>query len=244
MIIVCFAGCAQKNTSADPATSNSRESKWIKTDPTKVANASKAKTPPINATTYFTAGLLLEKEGNLAAAADKFNQALELKPDHLAACNHLGQIYLKFQQYDKAESLYQKTLKHQPKNTALLNNLAFVYLTQHRYAEAEAELNQALKLDPDFKRAHVNLGLALAKQGKYDEALTHFRRGCPEFEANYNLAIILHTEGKLELARKYYQTSLRFNPNFEPAKKGLEQLAATPTTSPATQPTTASVTED
>jgi tetratricopeptide (TPR) repeat protein len=244
VIIVCFAGCAQKNTSSNSTITSDRESKWIKSNPDAIANAKDAKMPDINEKTYFTAGLLSEKSGNLVGAIGKYSKAVETNPKYLPPYNQLGQLYMQFQEYNQAENVYQLALKQHPKNPMLLNNLAFVHMMQRDYVKAEAEFNQVLAIDPNSKGTHVNLGVALAKQNKYADALDHFRVGCPEYQANYNLAIILHGKGELELASKYYRTSLRFNPNFEPSKKGLKQITKPSKPIASNQPASVCVTNN
>jgi superkiller protein 3 len=221
--IVVFAGCAEQ-TNKTPNPTGGQDSKWVKMESSEMNQAQRAKQPEINPTTYFAAGVLLENQGNFTGAIEKFNNAIDMNPSYQSAYNHLGEIHLKLQQFDQAEAVYQKALKHSPNDPAQLNNLAFVHLTQHRYADAEKELTKALKLAPNFQRAHVNLGVALAKQGKYPESLNHFRAACPEAQANYNLAIILHAEGKVDLAKKYYLTALKFSPEFKEAQQGLKDL--------------------
>ena len=144
VIIVCFAGCAQKNTSANPAMASDRESKWIKSNPDAIANAEEAKMPDITEKTYFTAGLLLEKSGNLAGAISKYSKALEVNPKYLPPYNQLGQLYMQFKEYEQAANVYRLALTQHPKNPMLLNNLAFVHMMQHDYAKAETEFNQVL----------------------------------------------------------------------------------------------------
>jgi superkiller protein 3 len=225
-VLFLLAGCAEQegNSLGGPN----------KTKADEAARATKEKTPEINATTFFAAGVLLENQGNMTGAIEKYNKAIDMDPSYESAYNRLGGIHLKLQQFDQAEAVYQKALKRSPNNPAQLNNLAFVHLTQHRYADAEKELRKALKVSPKFQRAHANLGIALAKQGKYSEALDHFRAACTEAQANYNLATILHAEGKADQAKKYYLTALKFDPEFKQAKEGLKNLESP--LRPATQP--------
>jgi tetratricopeptide (TPR) repeat protein len=232
--ITTFSGCAQQENQSGKS---GQKSAWDKSEADARANAPLAKDPTITADTYFTTGLLLEKQSDLAGAVRNYQKALEIKPDYLKATNRLGEIYMRLKQYDYAEAVYRHAINYQPKSTALLNNLAFTHIAQKQYADAEAELNRVLQLDPQFSRARVNLGLVKAKQGKYDEALKAFRQVCPEDEANYNLAMILHAEGKVELARKYYSLALGLNPAFEAARKGLQQLATMPASQPVSPAT-------
>ncbi len=226
IIMVFFAGCTQQKTQVDrPQLSrNSANAQWARPDTPNVADVPKAKAPAITATTYYATGLLLEQQGDLNGAAEKFNRAIDLDNGNVAAYNRLGLVYTKLNKFDLAQDAFKSALQHQPGAAYLHNNLAFAYLIQRKYADAEAELKNALAISPNFPRAHVNLGIALARQGIYQEALKHFQAACSGSEANYNLAILIHADGKLDLAEKYYNAALRLNPKFTPAAKGLKQL--------------------
>ncbi len=228
--VLSLCGCAQQENHLSP---NGERPAWDKSDAATRNNAQEAKDPTIKAETYFTTALLLEKQNDLAGAIRNYHKALETKPDYITATDRLGEIYMRLKQYDSAESVYRNALKYHPKSTAVLNNLAFTHIAQNRYSDAEAELNRIFQIDPKSDYAWGNLGLLKAKQGKYDESLKAFRHVCPEDEANYNLAMILHAEGKVEPAKKYYQIALKLNPTFEAARKGLQQVTSQPASASA-----------
>jgi tetratricopeptide (TPR) repeat protein len=218
-VLVFFTGCSQIwGTSPD------KNGQWVKADQDQMANAPKAKDPPITATTYYTAGLLLENQGNLNGAVAKYARAIELDRRYTSAYNHLGICYIRLRTYDAAEEILKQALQHSPDLAYLHNNLGFCYLLQQKYLSAEAELKNALIADPKFRKAHANLGVALAKQGKPKEALDHFLQSCSEPEAYYNVGMILHSQGKLDQAEKYYRQSLTLSPKFDLAGKGLAQI--------------------
>jgi len=219
LVMVLFSGCTQMQMA--PGGANSQ---WVKTDPTNVAEVPKSKSRPITATTYYTAGLLLEKQGNYKGAVDKFNRALDLDPHHAAAINHLGMCYIGLRQYDLAAETFKQAIQQNPNSACLHNNLGFVYLMEKKYADAEAEFTNAIATNPPFKKAHANLGVALAKQGKIDPAINHFRQACSDTEAMYNVALILHAQHKYDQAEKYYQLALQKDPKFQLAAQGLKQI--------------------
>jgi tetratricopeptide (TPR) repeat protein len=216
--LVFFAGCAQQNGTL-PFNKGQASAEQEKID-----NAQKAKTPEITAATYYTTGLILEQQENYTAAVEKFNRAIDADPHCTAAYNHLGLCYLRLRNFDLAEDTFKQALQQGPNLAYLHNNLGFTYLLQDNFPNAEAELKNALTLDPNFRRAHANLAVALAKQGKAEQALPHFLQASSRAEAHYNLAVVLHSQGNLQLAEKHYQSALKLNPGFQPAKKGLAQV--------------------
>ncbi len=217
--IVFFAGCAQLKS---PFASDKTQA--IKDEQDKKLGAEKAKTPEITATTYYTTGLLLEQQGDYNGAVEKFIRAVDVDHQCTSAYNHLGLCYMRLRNYDLAEDAFKQALQQSPNMAYLHNNLGFTYLLQNKFTNAEAELKNALAVDPYFPRAHTNLAVALAKQGKAEEALTHFRKASPPPDANFNLAMVLHSQGKFQMAEKYYKLALQYNPDFQPARKGLDQL--------------------
>jgi Flp pilus assembly protein TadD len=217
--IVFFAGCAQIKSAF-----SSDKTQAMKDEQEKKLDAQKAKTPEITATTYYTTGLLLEQQGDYNGAIEKFIRAIDADPHSTSAYNHLGLCYMRLRNFDLAEDAFKQALLQGPNLAYLHNNLGFTYLLQNKFTSAEAELKNALAIDPNFQRAHTNLAVALAKQGKAEEALTHFLMASPRPDANYNLAMVLHSQGKFQQAEKYYNLALQLDPNFQPARKGLDQL--------------------
>lgn len=223
-VLVFFTGCSQQNDGNLKASHKVSDQRVIKGDDAKVVDAADAKTPPINVTTYYTVGLLLENQGNFAGAIEKFTQTLKLDPHHINASNHLGLCYLKLRNFEPAQIAFGQAIRQSPNQAYLHNNLGFAYLMDNKFPNAQAELKHALSLDPNFTRAHQNLAVTLAKQGKTDDALKHFLKSGSESEANYNLALILHSQSKFDQAEKYYKLALKSNSEFQPARKGLDQL--------------------
>jgi tetratricopeptide (TPR) repeat protein len=217
--LVFLAGCAQQKGNL-PLDSTGQ----AKTDQEKNDDLPKAKTPEITATTYYTTGLILEQQGNYAGAIDKFNRAIDADHHCTSAYNHLGLCYMRLRNYDLAEDTFKQALQQSPNLPYLHNNLGFTYLLQNKFTNAEAELKNAITLDPNFRRAHANLAVALAKQGKPDQALPHFLQANSRPEAHYNLALVLHSQGNYDLAEKHYKIAVRLNPDFQPARTGLDQI--------------------
>ena len=195
---------------------------WKKQDPQPSPQALDGN---INASTYFTAGTILEQQCAFEKAAVKYQQALQLDPSSVQTYNHLGVVYGKLGQYKEAEDCFKRALERWPNQPYLRNNLAFNYILQRDYRSAEAELKNALALDPNFKRARMNLAIVQAKLDRYDDALKTFEEVCSPCEAAYNIALLYQAAGKYTEATTHYQRTLTLNPNFQPAQKALAALA-------------------
>ncbi len=224
LILIIFTGCASQEKQALHDTHDAR---WArnKVKPVELVDADEARNPKINSATYYAAALLLESQGNYRAAIEKYLKAIETDSSSIAAYNRLAMLYLKLKKYELAEDKLKEAIMLHPQSASLHNNLGFTYLLEHRYKDAEAELRNALSVNRNYVKAHINLAIALAQQDKYNQSLNHFLVGCSAAEANYNLALLLHSQGKYKLAKKYYKQALELDPNFAPALKALKLLS-------------------
>jgi len=128
----------------------------------------------------------------------------------------------------KAEQLLREALKQNPEDAVLLSAIAFVEQQQGRDAEAREFYEHALKVDPRANDAASNLGILEARAGHLQRAvkLWHdaFERSPHRSEIGMNLAMVLCADGQKDVARKYVEEVLEFNPDYGKAKSLLRQL--------------------
>jgi len=221
MALALFAGCYGTTV---PIKDGRDGAHWIKALPEQIAKARKATSPKISASTYYAAGQLVQHQGNIAAAEQKYQDAIKADRKFVPAHNSLAMLYTRTGRYNKAADSFQTAVKLQPKDAQLRNNLGFVYLVQGKLDDARAQFSKAVRLDDDFHRAHINLGITLAKLGKYDQSFKSFRKACSAADAHYNLACMYQIAGKTKLARKHYKKALRVQPQFVAAQKALKAI--------------------
>ncbi len=219
-----FAGCSSQQKTNFQKSGKANRKEWIQADPADLVRAKPEKEPTIDSSTFYAAALLLEHQGKYNMAIDKYHRAIQADPNSIASYNRIALLYLKMKKYDRAIETLKTVIERHPKSSLLHNNLGFVYLLQHKNKHAEAELRNALVINPNFKRAHANLGIALARQGKREEALNQFVAGGTAAQGYYNLGLILQSQGKIKLAKQYYNSALELNPKFAPAIKALKEI--------------------
>lgn len=224
LILGSFAGCSSQKTTRLNKSGKADKKEWIQANPAEVLEAKTEKEPAITSSTFYAAALLLEHQGKYNQAVEKYNQAIQADPNSIASYNRIALLYMKMKKYDLATKTLKDVINEHPQSALLHNNLGFAYLLQHKNKHAEAELRNALVINPDFKRAHANLGIALARQGKREEALNHLVAGGSAAQGYYNLGLIMQSQGKLKLAKEYYDSALEFNPKFSPAITALKKL--------------------
>jgi tetratricopeptide (TPR) repeat protein len=154
-------------------------------------------------------GVLLAERGEIEDAEDSLNLALTFKPDLYTACLGYGKLLRADGRLQKAlvylqrsvnllptssvawfelalalnnvgetapaVAAYEKAIELEPTNSVAYVNLGLVYLAQFGDAvRAEQLFSQAAQISPDMLEAQVNLGLALHEQGRSFEALRYY----------------------------------------------------------------------
>jgi tetratricopeptide (TPR) repeat protein len=107
-----------------------------------------------------------------------------------------GNNFYRQQQYDKAESEYQKALQNSPKNKIAKFNLA------------NALIKEDKKVDADKLLAELNV----------NENKTEIRP-----KATYNQGVLLTQQKKLEESIEAYKQTLRLDPNDKEARENLQK---------------------
>lgn len=129
-----------------------------------------------------------DDKGKLIESRSLFQRALKQKPDDPTIHHQLAILSDKLQDYEDAQYHYLAAIQARPKDANLLSDLGYSYFLQKRYDKAEETLTKVVESNPDHKHAAVNLGAVHGALGNYDAAMSWFRRGGSEAEAQRNLA--------------------------------------------------------
>jgi tetratricopeptide (TPR) repeat protein len=175
---------------------------------------------PIAARKEYELGLKLVAKGDIAQAAEHFQQAISLYPDYLAARNDLGAQYLKLKRLDEAEKLFQAVLEADPKNFNAKFNLGLVRIERKDFLDAISELRQAKAIDSTRPLASLWLGVALLESGDSASAETELTKalvtgGGECVAAHYHLARIYLARGDAAEALRALQAYLEDAPKGE-----------------------------
>ena len=163
-------------------------------------------------------GLYLAESGTDTIRAIK---VLETLPDDdVEALNGLGVAYGAAGRHQDAIRIFKRVLALDPTNGLAYHNIASMVLRNAQAArnsadrerglkEAEALARQALDADPDLAKAYTTLGVILAGTGRKSDAIESWKRAVSldgrEFDALYNLTILLVEAGRGREARDYAQ---------------------------------------
>jgi tetratricopeptide (TPR) repeat protein len=117
-----------------------------------------------------------EQAGDLASAAEKYEQILKIAPQVGPAYNNLGAVYFKQGSYGKAASVLERGLKVDRKMTSASVLLGMAYFQMGDYAKARPRLEAAVAANPSDSNAEFLLVNSLTKLGDFQAAATHLEK--------------------------------------------------------------------
>jgi Flp pilus assembly protein TadD len=150
---------------------------------------------------YILLGDLYQARKDWNSAAEAYQKALAIKPEHPLASNDLASVMLQSGgNLDVALSLAQTARRGMPTSPDVADTLGWIYYQKGAYHSAVNSLREALRLSqqnssPDNPQLHYHLGMAYAKSGQPT------------------------------LARQQLQQALRLDPNSVDAQDARKQLA-------------------
>lgn len=189
---------------------------------------------------YNIFGVLYYERGNYRQAGNYFQKAIEvLRPDHEAYENlyvnyqiNLAQINLRLEEYDKANSIYQKLLPMNVMTNEIYHNLGLLNLS---LGAADKALVYFRKVSPAYNkiiRLYNNMGNAFFGMKQYDSAVLYYQKAIAAYRkpgtnndaAGYGLTMkslgaLMAESKRYDSALLYYQKALhQFYPSFASEK--------------------------
>jgi len=98
-------------------------------------------------------GMRLYKEKKYSEAAEKFEQAAQMKPDSALFANNAGFAHFKLALYPEAIEWFQKTIALDPNRAIAYLNMGDAYLQLGKKSEARQAYEKYLQLQPNSKAA-------------------------------------------------------------------------------------------
>ena len=140
-----------------------------------------------------------------------------LQPRLAQSHYHLGQVFAKQEQWEKAIASYRQALQIEARSEVYLS-LAAALVRNGKNVEAIECYQKAIEQQPNLGKAHHDLGDLLQKQGRLEEAISAYEKAI-EFEPGFswshnNLGDVLRDLERWEEASTAYKKALELNPNF------------------------------
>jgi tetratricopeptide (TPR) repeat protein len=163
--------------------------------------------------------------GRLREAQDKYQGVLKKNPKDVEAIIGLADIDQLTDRKEQAEAGYMKAVQLQPDAAVPQFALGKYFASQKRWPEAIDCYNRAVLADPLDSKARFELAKALVHHGDVDGALPHFIRTVGDAEAHFNVAVILHEEGRLSEAENQLRIAVAKKPDLNQAKRLLAEIS-------------------
>ena len=130
-------------------------------------------------------GVTLMKLGRYEESRAALESAIAKRPGWADPYQHLGFVYMKLGQSEKAIETWRTDLTLAPDDMLVRLRLSRLLLQLGRYEEGLAEANAGLARDPEYASGHYNRGWALQGLGRLEEARAAFEHvlampGAPE----------------------------------------------------------------
>ena len=139
---------------------------------------------------WWLLGIARDKVGDLKAALQCYEAAIQLLPEQDELANDLGRLAFRLGLKPMAEALFAKFLAAHPDSVDAANNLACALRDQFRHDQAIEILRGAIHAQPNNGMLWNTLGTVLSEQGEFETATTFFSEAlrCDEtlFRARYN----------------------------------------------------------
>ena len=166
--------------------------------------------------------------GLYEVAAKKFKKITTLEPRNLDAWLKLGDIHMRFEQFEEALQIYANLVESNSLNTVILSNFGAALLRCGHLGEAEKVLRYAIELDPKNVNARINLGNIFQnkndRQGALNNALEAVAADNTSALAFNNLGCALGGLMMSAEARHAYQTAVMLDNSLIDSRINLAQI--------------------
>ncbi len=195
-----------------------------------VISAANAGVPKI-ALDHYEKASKLAGEKDIQGAIKELKLAVSEYPPFVSAHNQLGVLYLRLNEFDRAEEAFKAAIKINPDAYEPLLNRGIALYRLGKFKDAETTFRKTLKVKPDSSVSHYYLGRTFNKLGRNEEAETSLlaclKMNPNDFkEAHRVLAAIYLDRGALPRVIEELETYLKVVPTAPDAdnlRKVIEQ---------------------
>ncbi|XP_073520308.1 protein O-mannosyl-transferase TMTC4 isoform X1 [Phyllobates terribilis] len=185
---------------------------------------------------WMNLGIVQNSLKRFEEAENSYLTAIKYRKKYPDCYYNLGRLYADLNRHMDALNAWRNATFLKPQHSLAWNNMIILLDNTGNLAQAEAIGREALKLLPHDHSITFSLANVLGKAQKYKESEGLFLRAIEAnpSSASYhgNLAVLYHRWGRLDLAKKYYEISMKLDPsasgtkeNYNLLKRKLEQQA-------------------
>lgn len=174
-------------------------------------------------------GQKILESGDLKGATKALEECVRKYPSSSVTRYWLGMAMFFAHETDKATAEFKEVVRMDPDNPLGVAMLGRMYsFDASKLGLARELLERSLAVKPDMEDARFDLARVYAQQGEYDKSFKEFGllfEGEVRFALyRTELAKVLISVGQKAEARKNVERALMYDPEFEPAKKLLNEL--------------------
>jgi len=165
---------------------------------------------------WFNLGQLERRRGNWARSREYFERALDIAPDDVPSLIGLGEALVQTDQGGEARRVLSRAQALAPDDPELLIQLGALHGREDNPAKALEFLDRALGIDGRLGNCHLLRAKALVQLGDPRRAVGAFQEACrympDNFEAHYNLGVLLVQYGLTADGKAYLEHALDLDP--------------------------------
>lgn len=129
------------------------------------------------ALSHIAQGWVLDNQGKLPAALERFERALALDPNNYFALHGKALVLRHMRRYPDALAHVKQSMQAHPAEQVFSNEFGTIHYEQGDYKTAEQAFRRSIEMQPDSVFAYANLNAALLRQNRGDEALQVLQQG-------------------------------------------------------------------
>jgi len=167
--------------------------------------------------------IVLQQNGQWAAADEIYRTVLEAAPDHADALHFSGVLAHQQADSEQAVALIERSVELEPDRADWHSNLGIVRQDRVDLDGAVAAYRRAIALEPRHANAHNNLGVVLRAKGEPAEAEAAYREAIridPEHsDAYHNLGVLLNGQKRSHEAAICFSKVITLSPAHPEARR-------------------------
>ncbi|XP_051998286.1 protein O-mannosyl-transferase TMTC4-like isoform X2 [Xyrauchen texanus] len=183
---------------------------------------------PDFAAAWMNLGIVQNSLKKFEAAERSYWNAIKFRKKYPDCYYNLGRLYADLNRSVDALNAWKNATMLKPDHSLAWNNMVILLDNTGNLAQAELTGKEALKILPKDHTILFSLANVLGKQEKYKESegffLNALKINSNVASCHGNLAVLYHRWGKLQLAKKHYELSLRLDPNAPGTKENYNML--------------------
>lgn len=176
----------------------------------------------------YQQGMAFYTAGHYEQALDAIKRSIVLQPDYTDAYDQIAKIYSELREYEEAVSMYEKLVELLPNDLEMRCELGITLIKSGEEKRGVKVLKRVMRMNPLYSNARLELIRYHLKNKQYCRANTLIIKGMrllPDYAPFYCLAgDLARRKNKLEKAQDFYEQCLDLDPNYDPAKRGLNAV--------------------